>query len=120
MEMVHAWLESCIDFDTIQSQSDGIRLLNSFQIIMMNVQEQCYIYLTVHLTKFNFSHLTQGKQPLDIYYQHFNMILHVLKQMQAMAWDDPGLNQEQINAIATMPMIPSTAESHQAKAEAKE
>ena len=45
------------------------------------------------------------------------MILHVLKQMQAMVSDDPGLIQEQINAIETMPTIPSAAETWPAKAE---
>ena len=80
MEMVHAHLESCIGFKMIQSQSDGIGLLNSLQIIMTNVQEQHYIYLTVHSMKLNFFHLTQGKQPLDTYYQCFNTILCVLEQ----------------------------------------
>ena len=66
-----------------------------------------------------FSRLTQGQQ-LDIYYQCFNTILCVLEQMQAMVWDKPGLIQEQINAIATVPSIPSATEIHQAKVEAKE
>ena len=87
---------------------------------MMNGQEQCYIHLMVHLTKFNFFHLTQGKQPSDTYYQHFNTILRVLEEMPATVWDDPGLIQEWINAIATMSMVPSAAETRQAKAEAKQ
>ena len=70
--------------------------------------------------KYNFFHLTQGKQPLDIYCQHFNAILHVPEQTQAMVWDELGLIQERINAIATVPLIPSATEVHQAKAEARE
>ena len=104
----------------IQSQSDGIGLLISLQIIMMNIQEQHYLYLTVHSTKYNFYHLTQGKQPFDIYYQCFRTILHVLEQIQATVWVDPGLIQEQINAITTIPSIPSATEICQAKVEAKE
>ena len=74
----------------------------------------------VHLIKFNFFHLTQGKKPLDTYYQHYHTILHVLEQTQAYMFlnkhrlqfaDDPGLIQEQINTIATaLTMIPSAAD----------
>ena len=82
-------LESCAGFKTIQAQSDGIGLLNSLQVIMMNVQEQHYLNLTMHSAKFNFFHLTQGKQPLDIYYQHFNAILCVLEQTHQMTQAEP-------------------------------
>ena len=55
-----------------------------------------------------------------MYYQHFNSFLCILKQTQGMVWDDPGLIQECINAIAAIPTTPTVAETCQAKADAKE
>ena len=39
-ESIHAKVEACPGFDDIRMESDGIRLLNEIQLIMLNVQEQ--------------------------------------------------------------------------------
>ena len=40
MESIHVKVEACPGFNQIRMDSDGIRLLNKIQIIMLNVQEQ--------------------------------------------------------------------------------
>ena len=76
-ESIHAKVEARPGFNQIRMDSDGIHLLNEIQIIMLNVQEQQYLLLTIHQRKCNFYHLSQGKQSLEQYYQWFNMLLCV-------------------------------------------
>ena len=100
--------------------SDGIHLLNEIQIIMLNVQGQEYLVLTIHQTKYNFYHLSQGKQSLEQYYQWFNMRLHVLEQTQSTLWNDPGLIQDRLTTCAIDVTAPMATELTQAQNEAKE
>ena len=53
-ESIHAKVEACPGFNQIRMDSDGIHLLNEILIIMLNVQEQQYLLLTIHQTKYNF------------------------------------------------------------------
>ena len=62
MESIHARVEACPGFNPVKMDSDGICLLSKIQIIMLNVQEQQYLPLTIRQTKYNFYHLSQGKQ----------------------------------------------------------
>ena len=100
--------------------ADGILLLNEIQIIMLNVQEQQYLLLTIHQTKYNFYHLSQGKQSLEQYYQWFNMLLRVLEQTQSTLWNDPGLIQDRLTTFAHNVNEPMAAEMTQAQDEAKD
>ena len=68
-QSIHAKVEAHPGFDDIRMESDGICLLNEIQLIMLNVQEQRYLPLSIHQTKYNFYHLSQGKQTLEQYYQ---------------------------------------------------
>ena len=58
---------------------------------MLNVQEQRYLPLTIHQTKYNFYHLSQGKQSLEQYYQWFNMLLRAWNKPNQHLWNDPAL-----------------------------
>ena len=68
-DSIHVKVEAHPGFNQIRMDSDGICLLNEIQIIMLNVQEQWYLPLTIHQTKYNIYHLSQGKQSLEQYYQ---------------------------------------------------
>ena len=79
LESIHAKVEAHPGFDEIRMDSDGVHLLNEIELIMLNVQEQRYLLLSIHQTKYNVYHLLQGKQSLEQYYQWFNMLVHVLE-----------------------------------------
>ena len=87
---------------------------------MLNVQEQRYLPLTIHKTKYNFYHLSQGKQSPEHYYQQFNMHLCVFKQTQSTLWNDPGLIQDWLTTIAINVAAPMGVEMTQAQNEAKQ
>ena len=71
-------------------------------------------------TKYNFYHLSQGKQTLEQYYQRFNKLLCILEQTQSTLWNDPGLVQEWLTTIAIDAMALTALEHTQAQNEAKE
>ena len=119
-ESIHVKVEARPVFNQIRMDSDGICLLNEIQIITLNVQEQWYLQLTIHQTKYNFYHLSQGKQSLEQYYQWFNMLLCVLEQTQSTLWNDPGLIQDRLTTFANDVIVPMAAEMTQAQNEAKE
>ena len=68
-ESIHVKVEARPGFDDIRMESDDIHLLNEMQLIMLNVQEQQYLPISIHQTTYNFYHLSQGKQTLEQYYQ---------------------------------------------------
>ena len=53
-ESIHAKAEAGPGFDDIRMESNGICLLNEIQLIMLNVQEQQYLPISMHQTKYNF------------------------------------------------------------------
>ena len=118
--IIHAKVEAHPGFDEIRMDSDGVHLLNEIELIMLNVQEQRYLLLSIHQTKYNFYHLLQGKQSLEQYYQWFNMLVHVLEQTQLTLWNDPGLIQDRLTTIAIDVTAPMALEMTQAQNEAKE
>ena len=99
-ESIHVKVEAHPGFNEIRMDSNGICLLNEILLTMLNGQEQRYLPLTIHQTKYNIYHLSQGKQSLEQYYQWFNTLLHVLEQTQSTLWNDPGLIQDRLTTIS--------------------
>ena len=107
-ESIHSKVEAHPGCDDIRMESDGIHFLNEIQLIMLNVQEQRYLPLSIHQTKYNFYHLSQGKQTLEQYFQRFNTLRRILEQTQSTLWNDLGLVQEWLTTIAIDAIAPTT------------
>ena len=72
----------------MHTASDGLLLLVAIKDLMYNVQEQKYVPLSIHLAKWQFFLLSQGRNTVGEYYEQFKNQTDVLDHIGAGIGDD--------------------------------
>ena len=78
-------------YEDMHTASDGLQLLIAIKDLMVNVQEQKYVPLLIHLAKWQFFLLSQGQNTVGEYYEQFKNQTDVLIHISAAIGDDQAI-----------------------------
>ena len=90
-DTIRTRLQSLEYYEDMRAASDGLQLLIAIKDLMLNVQEQKYIPLSIHIAKRQFFLLSQGRNTVGEYYEQFKNQTDVLSHIGAGIGDDEAI-----------------------------
>ena len=90
-DTIQTQIQALDTYEDIHTASDGLQLLIAIKDLMFNIQEQKYVPLSIHLAKWQFFLLLQGRNTVRKYYEQFKNQTDILNHIDAGIGDDEAI-----------------------------